>query len=403
MTTPSVCFVCHEYPPEPQGGIGTFTQMVARALVRDGWQARVVGFRSAHYSGPDEQEDRGVRIYRLRAPSLDFLSLRAVSLLYRTVARWARQGEIDLVEVPDAQGWAAGWPSLPIPVVSRVHGSATYFARELGRPKNHYDYWRERLSMGRSDAWCSVSRYSAEKTQKIFGLKPVSEISYVPIDLPAYTPHESRSRNRVVYTGTLTPKKGIPKLIEAWPAVLKSVPQAELHVYGKDYRRDGRTMAESLLATLEEDARQTVHFHGHRTRGEVLEVLTAATVAVFPSYAEAFAFAPIEAMGSGCPTIYSPRTSGPELMTHNENGLLIDPDRPQELARGIISILQDDALALRIGDAGRKRVQEEYTVAKLLPKMQSFYQSCIGSFGRKRAGRVAPPQPEANQSTEELL
>lgn len=383
MKNPSVCFVCHEYPPDVHGGVGTFTQVVSRALVRSGWHVRVIGFGSPQYSGPETQDDQGVIVIRLRRPARDFLSVRAVRMIFSRVSKWARHGEIDLVELPDAEGWAAGWPALPIPVVCRVHGSSTYFARELGRSNNKSNYWFEKFSIRRADSWCAVSQYAADKTREIFGLPPVSTISYVPVELPPDSDQLSRRPGSVAYTGTLTPKKGIGTVIRAWPAVLHQVPEAELHVYGKDTTRQGQSMKASLIGELPPEARNSIHFHGHCDRPELLNALKTAAVAVFPSYAEAFAFAPLEAMATGCPTIYSRRTSGPELMTHNEHGLLVDPDQPADVAAAIVSVLQDPVLAARLGQAGRERVRRHFTIEHLMPKMESFYRECIHSFGSR--------------------
>ncbi len=66
---------------------------------------------------------------------------------------------------------------------------------------------------------------------------------------------------------------------------------------------------------------------------------------MFPSYAEAFALAPLEAMAAGCPTVYSQRGSGPELIENNRDGLLVEPDQPGEIAETIIRVLEDNNLA----------------------------------------------------------
>lgn len=380
MKSPGICFICHEYPPDMQGGIGTFTQIVGRALVQMGWSVRVLGFQSRHYSGAALCNDNGVKVYRFPLPARDFLDVQAITMLYRTVKKWALSGEIDIVECPDAEGWMAGWPSLPIPVISRVHGSSTYFARELNRPLKTLNRWRERLSLRRSDAWCAVSAYAASKTQRLFELSPPACVSHVPVKVPVVVDPATRSTNRVVYTGTLTPKKGIERLIEAWPAVVSQIEAAELHIYGKDTRKAKLSMTEELRSRLPKGIRSSVHFHGHCQRTEVLDALNTAALAVFPSYAEAFAFAPLEAMACGCPTIYSTRTSGPELMESGKDGILIDPDAPGEISDAIISLLSGPDLRLRLGRNGRSRVENNFTVTKLVPAIDDFYRTCIRDF-----------------------
>lgn len=393
----SIAFVCDEYPSLPHGGIGTFVQMLGRALVGRGYRVRVVGlYDPALLAGGQERElDQGVEVYRLAMPKGGGAGrlggalawYRARKLLYDTVAGWARAGEIDLVEVPDAGGWAAWWPKLPVPVIARVHGSGSYFRSVLGQERSRLLFAIERASMRRVDNWCAVSRFSGEQTRALFGLGPVGAISNVPVSIPPPVDFAGRVPNRVVYTGTLTAKKGILSLARAWNQVKKECPDAELHVFGKDKLAGaGEMMSARARAEISERWRESVVFHGHTRREQVLAELGRAWTAVFPSYAEAFAFAPMEAMATGCPTIYSLRTSGPELIEEGVNGFLIDPDDATGIARAITRLLGNAGEAERIGAAGRERVERNFTPAILIPRMEQFYREAAGRFHGGAAG-----------------
>lgn len=377
-----ICFLCNEYPPGPHGGIGTFTQVLARALTQAGHQVRVVGVYPRRYPAPDYEEDKGVGIWRLRDSADRFSWMQARYQLFKTVAGWSRDGEIDLVEVPDWEGWTAGWPRLPVPLIARLHGSVSYYAAELRRPIKRTAFWLERAALRRANFWCSVSRYTAHKTQRLFGLRSDPDaILYNPVEVPAELGHTARSRNRVVFTGTLTAKKGIVPLIQAWPRVVEACGEAELHIFGKDGRHDhGESMQAFLLSQLSGRAGKNVHFHGHVVREKIFRALQTGRLAVFPSYAEAFALAPLEAMACGCPTIYSRRGSGPELIDHGRNGLLIDPDQPREIADAITGILTDDSLAQQLGSAGRERIQGSFSIENILAQNEAFYRNCLSDF-----------------------
>ncbi|HYI95416.1 MAG TPA: glycosyltransferase family 4 protein [Bryobacteraceae bacterium] len=384
----SICFVCNEYPPSPHGGIGTFTQIIGRELVKLGYKVRCVGVYSESSASPAYEVDEGVEVFRLEHEHKDVLSLRTRYKLFRQIAEWSRARAIDVVEIPDFQGWAAGWPSLPIPVVVRTHGSGSYFRRELGKPhtmRSRLAFATERASLRRADSWCSVSRYTAVKTQALFGSKPADTVTYNPVSLPEQANPYERSRNRIIFTGTLTLKKGIASLMRAWPHVVADCPEAELHIFGKD----PSNLLPSLMAGYGETARSSVHFHGHTLRNLVLEELNTARAAVFPSYAEAFAFAPLEAMAAACPTIYSTRTSGPEAIEHGHDGLLIDPYDPSQIAGAIKSLLGDDELAARLGAAGREKVRAQFAMEAVLPKIAKFYEDSIDAFERSAGQRVA--------------
>jgi glycosyltransferase involved in cell wall biosynthesis len=379
-----ICFLCNEYPPGPHGGIGAMTQVLARTLVQAGHKVRVIGIYLPSYPAPDYEVDQGVCIWRLREPARRLSWVSARYRLFRTVAHWSRRGEIDLIEVPDWEGWAAGWPQLPVPVVVRLNGSAGYFAAEVSQPVNRVTFLLERASLHRADFWCSVSRYTADKTRKLYHLHSGPHaILYNAVEVLTGPRALMRSKTQVIFTGTLTPKKGIISLIKAWASVVEVCKEAELHIYGKDGRTtDGRSMQDFLLSQHTEAVKSSLRFHGHVDREKLMQVLQSSRLSVFPSYAEAFALAPLEAMACGCPTIYSRRGSGPELIEHGRDGLLIDPDRPDDIANAIISILLDDGLAQRLGDGGRKRVQEAFSSRHLVTQNEAFYESCVNSYRR---------------------
>jgi glycogen synthase len=382
-----ICFLCEGYPPSAHGGIGTFTQSLARALVRAGHQAWVIGRNSKRYPGSEYEEDQGVRVTRLRAPGHLAAGLRLRYQMFRTVARWSRSEKIDLVEAPDCGGWIAGWPRLPVPIVVRLHGSLTYLATETGQPVDRIAFWLEWAGFRRADFWCAVSRYSAHKTHQLFDLRGDSPtILYNSIEPPLQKVPPSRSKNQIIFTGGSKVNKGILSLIEAWPRVIAAHPEAELHIFGgARTMNDGQSMQASLLSRLRPESGERVHFHGFVDRRQILQALQTARLAVFPSYAEAFAQAPMEAMACGCPTVYTRRTSGPELIDHDQTGLLIDPDRSDEIANSIIRLLKDDRLAQRLGDAGRKHIQENFSVETILARNEAFYRKCLEHFRELRS------------------
>jgi glycogen synthase len=384
-----VCFVCNEYPPGVHGGIGTMTQVLARALVRAGHQVRVVGVYPRSVAEPEEADDQGVRVVRLRRPTCHLGWLLARQRLFRQIAAWSRGGELDLVEVPDWQGWGATWRRLPVPLLVRLNGSATYFAAEMRQRVDRVVYFLENATLRRADFCCSASRYTAERTEQLFGLRrPADAILYNPVESLPVIESTPRFRARVVYSGTLTEKKGVVPLFQAWSRITQAFPDAELHVYGKDGRTaDGRSMREYLAAQLDGPAKQSVRFFGHVARETLLAALQQARAAVFPSFAEAFAIAPLEAMACGCPTIYSQRGSGPELMRDGCDGLLVDPACPEEIAQAIGRLLADDSLAQQLGTAGRRRVDEDFSLAAALPRNEAFYRQCIDRFRRQTSPR----------------
>jgi glycosyltransferase involved in cell wall biosynthesis len=376
-----ICFVCNEYASSLCGGIGTLTQVLARSLGGAGHEVRVIGVYARDAGGPDQEVDGGVAIRRLRMPAHRGGWLRARYALFRHVWHWSQRGEVDLVEVSDYEGWSAGWPRLRVPVVARLSGSSTYFAAETGRPATRATRSLERAALRRADFWIAESDYVLAGTARVFNLEPPPHVVlYNSVQVPCEVPFGSRVPNRIVFAGTLTEKKGILSLVRAWPRVRAACGDAELHIYGKDGVHNGRSMREYIGSHLGDGPEVSVWFHGHVPLEQLERAFQQARAAVLPSYAEGFALTPLHAMACGCPTVFTRRSSGPELIAPGETGLLVDPDRPDEIADAIVSMLRDAPLAERLGRAGRAVVARGFSAETCAARNELFYSRCVTDF-----------------------
>jgi glycosyltransferase involved in cell wall biosynthesis len=378
-----ICYVCCEYPPAIHGGIGAVIQNTSRALVKQGHEVRVIGLYPPTQKVAEQEDDQGVQVWRLRSSNRRLSWILERYRLFKLVREWSKKGEIDVVEVPDWEGHVVGWPRIEVPVVVRLHGSVSYFGAEMNMPVKRQAHWMESKSFHRADFSSSCSSYTAQRTNQLFGqhAKPTA-VLYNSVPLSQAAPAAvTRERNIVVYAGTLTRKKGIIQLIKAWPEVLASRSDAELHVFGKDAGTDdGRPMEPYLRSLLDARGARNVHFHGHVTMAELRAVYQKCGMAIFPSYAEAFAMAPLEAMAEGCPVICSTRSSGPEMVQPGCDGLLVEPDNEAEIAQSIVQLLNNEPLALRFGAAGQETVRERFWSERTITQMVEFYSKCISHF-----------------------
>lgn len=393
-----ICFVCNEYPPGTHGGIGTFTQVMARAFCAAGHKVRVIGVYPHNYLAQDYEEDCGVRVWRFREKHARLGWIHDRYHLFATLARWIREKKVDLVEVPDYQGMSAGWPRFAVPVISRIQGSQTYFAAETGTSVKRTARLLEHRALQRSDFWCAVSNHAGDRTRQLFRL-PSGPHAILPnvVEIPAGTSTSQPAAHRVVFTGTLTRKKGIISLIKAWPRVRRMCQQAELHIFGKDgITENGQSMRAHLEAQLDDDHVDRVYFHGHTDRDTLFRELRKARVAVFPSYAETFGIAPLEAMACGVPTIYTRRPPGSELIGHDRDGLLVEPGNPDEIADAIIRLLKDDRLAKQLGDAATARVRDKFSLDSVCEQNLSFYRNCINRFSSRTKPALLDDEAKAN-------
>ena len=269
-----------------------------------------------------------------------------------------------------------------MPVYRTLSWLANYLAAELGQPIERTPFWLDWAALCRADFSCSVSRYVAHRTEQLFGLRgDTSVILYNSVDLPSETFVPARSRNKIVFAGGVKVNKGILSVMLAWPRVITVDPTGRTPYFWKGrLTDDGRSMQACVLSQLDSQIAKSVHFQGFGDRRQISHALQTARLAVFPSYAEAFALAPMEVMACGCPTVYTRRTSGPELKDHNQNGWLVDPGQPHEIADAIIRLLADDDLAKRFGDAGRRRIEENFSTGAMVSQNEAFYRDCVSDI-----------------------
>ena len=93
----------------------------------------------------------------------------------------------------------------------------------------------------------------------------------------------------------------------------------------------------------------------------------------------------MEAMAVGCAIINTSRSSGPELVTDRINGLLVDPDDPQQIASAIDLLLEDRTLRDSIAGAGKATVAARFDIQQSVPQHISFYKKMITDFAGANA------------------
>jgi len=164
----------------------------------------------------------------------------------------------------------------------------------------------------------------------------------------------------------LEPEKGHQTLIEAWPEVLRRVPDAYLLIVGEGSRRD---FLEQLAAAHKVAHR--VIFTGRRD--DIPAVTAALDVAVLPSWREAQGLSILEAMALSRPVVASDVGGIPEMVEDGVTGLLVEHDNPTALANAIVRLLTDHAFADTIGRAGHDLVHDRFCIELMVKAVEQIY------------------------------
>jgi glycosyltransferase involved in cell wall biosynthesis len=164
--------------------------------------------------------------------------------------------------------------------------------------------------------------------------------------------------------GRLYPQKGYDELIRAVALMKQSYARPLRCVILGHGPEQGR-----LTALIDElGVAEQVQLLGRR--GDIADVVRALDVAVLSSRYEGMPLAIIEYMAGGAPIVSTAVGGVPELIEDGVHGLLVRPDDPAELAAGIQRLLEDRALARRLGEAARQRQRANYDLDVVVRRLQ---------------------------------
>ena len=152
----------------------------------------------------------------------------------------------------------------------------------------------------------------------------------------------------ILYSGTLEPRKNVDRLISAWQNLDRSTKRPSLVLAGPYGWRSA-----DLMRRIESLADQGLIYQGRLAREDLVRLMQAASVFVYPSYYEGFGLPPAEAMACGVPTVVSDRSSLPEIV--GGAGILVDPLDVGAIQRAIEQIVGDEELASDLATKGRER------------------------------------------------
>jgi glycosyltransferase involved in cell wall biosynthesis len=167
----------------------------------------------------------------------------------------------------------------------------------------------------------------------------------------AKVPRRGKSANRVVTVARLSPEKGLPFLIEAIKIVRHSIAQAELFLVG-----GGALEAHLKARTRELGLQDIVHFLDAKPNLEAMIEVAQSAVFVLPSLGEGLGIVLLEAQALGVPVIGTNVGGIPDVIEHEQSGLLVPPSDPKALAEAMTRVLSDQGLAGRLAATAASRL-----------------------------------------------
>ncbi|HBR98749.1 MAG TPA: glycosyltransferase family 1 protein [Gammaproteobacteria bacterium] len=187
-----------------------------------------------------------------------------------------------------------------------------------------------------------------------------SLIPGVGVDHERFHPKASpaQSSRTVIYTGRLLWDKGMDEFVQVARAIKSSHPTVRFVLAGM---RDEHNPECVPSQVLEQWCREgVVEWAGYQK--DVVKSLHKASVFLFPSYREGFPKAVLEASSCGLPVVTFDVPGCREVVNHGTTGYLIPFKDVAKMQAAVRKLLDDHEHALALGQAGRERVLQQYTV-----------------------------------------
>jgi len=190
------------------------------------------------------------------------------------------------------------------------------------------------------------------------------------LDLPIGAPF-------LLCVGRLDEQKGHPTLFDAMRLVLRDEPDARLVVVGGSQQSSPDYVAMLRRHACEPDLDGRIIFTGERT--DVPRLMAACDLFVLASRWEGFGLVFVEAMAAGKPVVATTVSAIPEVVVHEQTGLLVPPDHPPALAAAILRLCADPAERRRLGTNGYERVHLHFTADRMVDETLDVYREALAA------------------------
>ena len=204
---------------------------------------------------------------------------------------------------------------------------------------------------------------------------------YNGIELGQYHPDAERGKLRnewgisqdipfIGAIGRMVWQKGFKYMIQAIPDIVRDVPDAKFLLVGNGpLKKELDDLAKNLKI------KERVIFTGFRS--DIKEIMSAIDLLIIPSLLEGFPMVTLEAMAMAKPIIATNIDGITEQITDGVNGILVSPKDPSALSRAVIRALNDSEFARTMGLSARKKVEQEFSVEKMVAETEKVYLSLL--------------------------
>lgn len=394
MTGMHIGFLTTEYPISSlkSGGIGTFIRHISHLLIRRPEIADV----SVLYWGNEIQdriEDDGIPIIPIPQPhhnKIAFYTNRR--FLCKALEKLIDQEKLDIIETIDWEGPLA-FCRLPIPVVTRLHGSNVYFNSLSNKRTPWLLKQIERQALRASTAYIGVSQQALRHTRELFRLSPQKKkkVIYNPIDFD-YISRFCRVRKDVtdditiLYFGTIAEKKGVLDIPLIFNQLCQTNNRVRLKLIGRDAIANGKSTWKSCRSLFSPPrVLNHVNYLGCLPYDETLRHINEADICLFPSHAETFGLVLLEAMFMRKAIVCSDIDCFKEIVEDGKDAIQCTVGDIDGFVSALQLLLNDAVKRTELAENAHQKAVTKFDTNKIVQENISFYEELIKDKNTRKA------------------
>ncbi len=387
-----ILFCNYEYPPLGGGG-GVINALLAEELAR---RHAVTVLTSRGLGLPRREEIRGVEVIRVPVlfrndrSTANFPSMLAFMIQgVRFGRRLLRERRFDIINthfaLPSGPVGASLARHAGIPNVLSLHGGDLYDPSKWSSPHRHAPLrrWVRRL-LHTADHLVGQSANTIANARRFYD--PDLEISCIPLGIrrpPSTTADRRRlgfSQREVllVTVGRLIARKAIDQLVATMSHL---PPTTHLLIIGSGPKEEELRRQATELGVVER-----VRFMGYVAEEEKFALLRMADLYVSTSQHEGFGLVFLEAMACGLPVVCYDHGGQTDFLEDGTTGRLLPLNAREAFTRAVASLIDDPAGRRRMGEAGRKRVEDYY-----IDNCARRYEAIFEQLRAARSDRACTP------------